>query len=118
MHGLDGLAVAHIHVNAAGQAGVETAHGAHDVDTLEVVRPVLFEDRCALDRVLVGPRCTEDVARSSVPRGWRIGMIVGDLAAADDEVVRENTAHRLVEAAADGFVGYLEVRPCLSAAGL
>ena len=36
-------------------------------------------------------------------------MIVGDLAVADHQVVREHAAHRLVEAAADGLVGHFEL---------
>src|SRR3954465_6613450 len=38
------LAVAQVHVDPARQAGVEAAHGAHDVDPLELVRPVVLED--------------------------------------------------------------------------
>src|SRR3979409_1458247 len=38
-------------------------------------------------------------------------LIVGDLAGADDDVVRHPAAHRLVEAAADGLVRHLEVGP-------
>ena len=34
---LQHLALAEVHVDAAGQAGVEAAHGAHDVDALEVL---------------------------------------------------------------------------------
>src|SRR5262245_53271499 len=52
---LEHLAVAQVHVDAAGQAGVEAAHGAHDVDSLEgVPRRVLLEDRATGDGVLVG----------------------------------------------------------------
>src|SRR5580704_15412671 len=42
---LEHLAAAEVHVHAARQARVEAAHGAHDVDALEVVRRVLLEDR-------------------------------------------------------------------------
>ena len=40
-------------------------------------------------------------------------MVVGDLPFADDDVVRQNAAHRLVESAADGFFGNLELVPGL-----
>ncbi len=46
------------------------------------------------------------------------GMVVGDLAVADDDVVRQHAAHRLVEAAADGLVRHLELGPGLRAAGV
>ena len=45
-------------------------------------------------------------------------MIVGDLAVANDDVMRQHAAHRFVEAAADGFLGHLEVGPGLGAAGV
>src|SRR6185503_6005448 len=70
-----------VHVDAAGQAGVEAAHRAHDVDADELVRAVLLEDRRVLDRVLVGPRRAVGVARARVPRGRRVGLEVGNLAA-------------------------------------
>src|SRR5690606_41288912 len=46
-------ALAEVHVDAAGQARVEAADRAHDVDALEVLRPVLLEDRHVLHGVLV-----------------------------------------------------------------
>jgi hypothetical protein len=45
-------------------------------------------------------------------------MVIGDLAVADDHVMREHAAHRFVEAAADGFLRHLEVVPGLGAAGV
>src|SRR4051812_30546421 len=36
------LAAAVVHVDAAGQAGIEAAHGAHDIDALELVGSVLL----------------------------------------------------------------------------
>ena len=107
------LAVAQVHVDAAGQARVEAADRPHDVDALELVRPVLLEDRRVLHRVLVGAGRAVDVARAGVPGRRRIGMVVGDLAVADDDVMRQHAAHRLVEAAADGLVGHLELGPGL-----
>src|SRR5438874_595522 len=53
---LEQLAAAVVHVDAARQARVEAAHRAHDVDTLELVRPVLLEERRVLHGVLVRPR--------------------------------------------------------------
>ncbi len=105
-------------MDAAGQARVEAAHRAHDVDALELVRPVLLEDRRVLHRVLVGAGRAVDVARAGVPGRGRIGVVVGDLAVADDDVVRQHAAHRLVEAAADGLVGHLEVGPGPGPAGV
>src|SRR5262249_33563500 len=66
------LGVAQIHVNAGGEAGVEAAHGAHDVDALELVGAVLLEDRGVLDRVLVGTWCAVDVTRIGVPGSRRV----------------------------------------------
>ncbi len=103
------LAVAQVHVHAARQARVEAPDRAHDVDAAEVVRPVLLEDRLARDRVLVRARRPVGVRRAAVPRRRRVRVVVGDLAVADHQVVREHAAHRLVEAAADGLVGDVEV---------
>ena len=57
---------AEVHVDAARQARVEAADGAHDVDALEVVRAVLLEDRHVLRRrPRTGPACR------SCRAGWR-----------------------------------------------
>ena len=56
VHHLPHLALAAVHVHAAGQARIERAHRPHDVHALELVRAVLLEDRRVLHRVLVGPR--------------------------------------------------------------
>ena len=106
-----------VHVHAARQARVERAHRAHDVDALEVLRAVLLEDRRVLHGVLVGAGRAVDVARVGVPRRRRVGLVVGDLALADDHVVREHAARRLVEADADRLLGHLEVRPALRPPG-
>ena len=108
---------AEVHVHAAGQAGVEAADRAHDVDALEVLGAVLLEDRRVLHRVLVRARRPVHVTRAGVPRRRRVGLVVGDLAVADDHVVREHAARRLVEADADGLLGHREVVPALRAAG-
>ena len=85
---------------------------------LNLSGPVLLEDRRVLDRVFVGAGRAVDVARVGVPRRWRIGMIVGDLALADHDVVRQHAANRLMEAAADRLVGNLEIGPGLGAPGV
>ena len=105
--GPESPARAQIHVDAARQAGIEAAHRAHDVDPLEVVRAVLLEDRRVLHRVFVGAGHAVAVAGTGVPAGRRIGMIVGDLAVADHDVMRQHAAHRLVESAADGVLRHL-----------
>src|ERR671914_2553084 len=102
MSHLEYLALARVHVHSAGQAWVEATHGAHDVDTLEAVGAVLLEDRLPRHRVLVRAGGAIRVGRRPVPRGGRVGAAVGDLAVPDHHVVRENPAHRLVEAAANG----------------
>src|SRR3954471_8741862 len=88
MMGLEHLAIAEIHVDAAGQAGIEAAHCAHDVDALELVWPILFEDWRVLHRILIRTRSAIDVARIGIPGRRRIGMIVGDLVILDDDVMR------------------------------
>src|SRR3954447_6256843 len=109
VHGADRLAGAEVHVHAARQARGEAADRAHDVDPAEVLLRGLLEDGLAGDRVLVRPRGAVGVGRAAVPRRRRIRVVVGDLAVADDEVVREDAADGLVEAAADGVVGDVEV---------
>ena len=96
-------------MHAARQARVERADRAHDVDAAEVVRVGLLEDRHAVARVLVRAGRAVGVGRRAVPRRRRIRVVVGDLAVADDHVVREHAAHRLVEAAADRVVRDVEV---------
>src|SRR6476646_2005034 len=107
-----------VHVHAAGQAGVERADGPHDVDSLEVLRSVLLEYGGVLDGVLVRARRSERIARARVPGRRRVGLVVRDLALADHHVVGEHAAGSLVEAAADGALGHLELVPALGAAGL
>ena len=84
---LQDLAVAEIHVDAAGQTGIEAAHRAHDIDALEFVRTVLLKDRRVLHRVFVRSRRAVNIARIRVPRRRRIRMVVGDLAVANDHVM-------------------------------
>src|SRR5580700_10695705 len=91
---LEHLAAAEVHVHAARQAWVEAAHGAHDVDALEVVRRVLLEDRRVLHRVLVGPGRPVGVADAAVPRRGRVRVVVRDLPVPDHHVVRQHAAHR------------------------
>src|SRR5271156_4146572 len=98
------LAIAQVHVHAAGQAGVKAAHGAHDVYAFKFIRAVLFEDGCVLHCVFVGAGRPVYIARIGVPRGGRIRMVIRDLAIADHHVMRQNPAHRFVEAAADSFL--------------
>src|SRR5437879_1885498 len=95
---LEYLAAAQIHVHTARQARIETAHRSHNVDSLEVSRSVLFEDRCVLDGILVRTRRAVHVARASVPGSRRVRMVVGDLAVANNHMVRQHTAYRFMEA--------------------
>ena len=112
------FAVAEIHVHAAWQAGIEAAHGAHDVDAFEFVSgSILFENRRVLHRVFIRPRSAVDVARIAVPRRRRIRMIVGDLAVANHHVMGQHAAHRFGETAADRIFGNLERLPRLGVAG-
>src|ERR1700729_3692104 len=116
--GFERLSFTKIHVYAARQAGIEAAYRAHDVDTLELIRPVLLEDGCILHRILVRPRCPIHIPRVGVPGGGWIGMIVGDLTVPDHNMMREYAAYGLMEATADGFVGHFEFRPGSSATGM
>ena len=75
---LQDLAIAQVHVHAARQAGIETANRAHDVDALELVGAIFFEDRRVLNRVFVWSRRSVDIpwdwrSRASADRGdsWR-----------------------------------------------
>src|SRR6185436_18164153 len=53
------------------------------------------------------------VARARIPRRRRIGMVVGDLAIPDDEMMRQHAADRFGEAAADGLLRHRELLPGL-----
>src|SRR5271154_3646749 len=118
MVGLQHLAIAEIHVHPARQTRIEAAHGAHDVDTLEFVRPILFEDRSVLHRILVWPRRPVNIPRIGIPGRWRIRMIVCDFAVANYDVVREYSAHRFVESAGNGVVRNFEFIPGFCPAGV
>src|SRR5581483_9263581 len=76
VRGLEDLPAAEVHVDAAGQARVEAADRAHDVDALEVVLGVLLEDRRVLHRVLVRARGPVDVTDAAVPGGGRVRVVV------------------------------------------
>ena len=54
-------------MHTAGQAGIEAAHRAHDVNPLEPVRRVLFEDGRVLDGVLIRAGRTKTWEPFSVP---------------------------------------------------
>src|SRR5438128_7975665 len=73
---LQHLAIAQVHVHAAREARIETAHRAHDVDAFEVGRPVLFEDRRTHHGVLIWSGGAETISRTPIPRRRRIGMVV------------------------------------------
>src|SRR6185437_3094980 len=78
--GFQYLAVAQEHVDTAGQTGIKAAHGPHNVNALEVLGPVLFENGRVLHRVFVGTGSAVNVARVGVPARRRIRMVIGDLA--------------------------------------
>src|SRR5260370_2901462 len=97
----------------ARQAGIEAPYRAHDIDALEFVRSVLFEDWCILHRVLVRTWRAIDVARARVPRRGRIRMIIGNLTIADHHMMRQHAADSFIESPADGLAGNFEIRPGL-----
>src|ERR1700730_16851349 len=107
-----------VHMHATRQAGVKAANCAHDVNALEFIRAVLLEDGCVLHRILIWARCAVDIAHAAIPGRRRIGMVVGDLAVLDDQVVRKHATHSFVEAAADGLLWYREFRPCPGMTGI
>src|SRR6267154_1015881 len=96
--------ITEVHVHTARQAWIEAANRAHDIDTLEAVGPIFFEQRGVLDGVLEGSRRAERVARTGIPGRRRIRVVIGDLAIADDQMMRQPTAYGFVEAAADRFI--------------
>src|SRR5215831_19337341 len=105
-------------MNAARQTWIETSHGAHYVDALELVGTVLLEDRSALHGVFIRPRRAVYIARVGIPRRRRVRMIIGYFAVAYDDVMRKHTAHRFVEAATDRLLRHFETRPCLRMSGV
>src|SRR5579884_272318 len=113
MHYLKLFPLTQVHMDTTRQTRVKATNRSHDIDTLEVVRPILFEDGCVLHSVLVGTRCAIDVSYTSIPGGRRIGMVVGDLPVLDDHVMGEYTTYRFMEPTADGFLWYGEFAPCL-----
>src|SRR5277367_1159007 len=115
---LQNLAVAQIHVHAARQARIKAAHGAHDVDALELVRPVLLKDWRVLHRVFVGTRRSINVPRIGVPRRRRIRMVVCDFSIANHYVVRKDPAYRFVEATTNGVLRHGEFIPRPGPAGV
>src|SRR5258708_40118689 len=76
-----------VHMNATWQTGVKAADRPHNVDALEGVRAIIFEDRRVLHGILVWSGCAIDVTHTTIPWRRRIGMIVGDLSILDDHVM-------------------------------
>src|SRR5579875_211880 len=109
------LSFAQVHVDAARQAGVEAAHCTHNIDALEVLRAVLLEDGGVLYGVLVRARSAIDITHAAVPGCWRIGMIIGNLAILDHQMMGKNATYCFVEAATNGLFRYREAVPGLSA---
>src|SRR4029077_15062309 len=72
------------------------------------VRTIVFKDRRVLHGVFVRPWCSINIARISVPWGGRIRMIICDLAAANDQVMRKNSADSFVKSATDSFIRNFE----------
>src|SRR5262249_52216507 len=97
---------------------IEAADRPQDVDAFEVVGTVLLEQRRLLDGVLVGSRRTEGISRAGIPGCRRIRVVVGNLAVANDDVMREHAADRLVKAATNRLFWDLEFAPGLRAAGM
>src|SRR5580704_8715611 len=114
---LQHLPISEIHMYSARQAWIETSNCPHNIDSLEVLRAVLFEDRRILHRIFIWARRAEAVPRIRIPRRWRIRMIIRDLVIANHDVVRQHATHSLVEAASYPFFGNLEVIPCPRPAG-
>src|ERR1700756_932401 len=117
MQSFERLALTQVHVNTARQARIEAAHRTHDVDALEILPVVLFEDRLALYGILVRAGGAVAVTRVRVPRRRRGRGGGRDLSGADHHVVAQPAADSLSEAAADALVGHLELLPRLGAAG-
>src|SRR5580704_7749103 len=115
---LQHLSVAQIHMHPARQARIETAHRAHDIDPLKFIRAVLLEDWGVLHRVFVRSRRAVNVAWIRIPGRRRIRMVVGDFALFDHDMVREHTANRFVEAAANGLLRHFEIRPRFGVASM
>src|SRR5215475_12742150 len=108
---------AQVHMHPTGQTWVKAAHGAHDVDALEIVMAVLLEDGRVLHSIFVRSRCAIDVTNATVPGSGRIGMVVSDLAVLDNHVVGKHPAHGLVESAADSLLRHREIVPCPGVTG-
>ena len=95
-----------VHVNSAWQARIKTADGSQNVDSLEMFGVIFFEEGRVLNRVLVRPGNSVGITRAGVPTRWWIRMIICDFAVTDDNMMREHTAHGLMEAAPDGVAGH------------
>src|SRR5579859_1298488 len=106
------FSLAQVHMHPTWQTWVKAAHSAHDVDALEIVRPILLEDGRVLHGIFVRPRCAVDVAHAAIPGSGRIGVVVSNLTALDDHVVRKHPTHGLVETTADGILWHREIVPC------
>src|SRR5947209_19636973 len=104
-------------MDTARQAGVEAANRPHDVDTLEGVRAVVFEDGRVLHGILVGAGRAIDVSHTAVPGCGRIRMVVGDLPVLNDHVMGEHASYRFMEPAADGLLRHSEITPGFGVAG-
>src|SRR5262249_45112213 len=115
--GLENFAPADIHVHATREARIKATHGTHDVDTLELVWSVLFEDRRVLHGVFVRARRPVNITGAGIPGCRRVRVIVADLPVSNHNMVRKHASNSFVEAAANGVLGNFEFRPCFVVSG-
>jgi len=118
MLGLENLSTAEIHVHAAGQARDQSSHGAHNVDTFELIGTVLLEDGS-----YSAPHLSYDRACRKYPADWH-SMVSEDTddnwrsCFADHHMMRKNASDCFVKATADGLFRHFEIRPGLGLAGV
>src|ERR1700752_666659 len=110
---LQDLAVTEIHVNTAGETRIKASHRAHDVDALEIVGAVFFEDGRVLDRILIRAGRAVDVAWICIPRSRWIRIVVRNLAVANYDVMRQYPTYCFVKATTNRFIRHFEFRPGL-----
>ena len=73
-------------------------HCAHNVDPFEFIGTVLLKMGVFCTASSYGPGRAINIARVGIPGSLRVRMVVGDLALANHDMMRENSANRLMEA--------------------
>src|SRR5436305_4035246 len=104
-------------MHTTGQAGIKAANCSHDINALEVVRAILFEDRRILHSIFIRARGAIDISYTAIPWGGWIRVVVRDLPIFDHHMMGKHTSYGLVESTTNSFVWDCKFGPGFAMSG-